>query len=90
MATLRDKLTKLFAELPDGDAHLEDLPNGHVSGLVVSSAFAGEDFEQRRKRIRQALDGALAAGRLNNQEILSVSTILCFTPTEWAESLSEA
>jgi hypothetical protein len=84
MASLQDKLTALFLKLADGDSHLRTLPNGHVSGHVISSEFETLDYEARRLRLRQVIDAAVAAGVLTTTETLAISTLLTYTPAEWS------
>lgn len=82
---LQDKLSKLIERrLENGMADLETLPNGHVSGHVISSEFEEKNYEQRRARIRQMLNEAVAGGELDRAEVLHVSTLLTYTPAEWA------
>lgn len=84
-ASLENRLkTILERELDDGWADLETLSNGHVCGHVVSTEFAGCDYEDRRKRIRTVLNHALQGGELNSPEMLQVSTLLTYTPEEWS------
>lgn len=85
MATLAQRLkTLLEAALQDGFAELETLPNGHVSGDVVSAEFAGKDFESRRLRIRKVLESSNQAGDLTSEDLANVSTLLTYTPDEWS------
>ncbi|MEW6249721.1 MAG: hypothetical protein AB1716_03680 [Planctomycetota bacterium] len=84
MEALKVRLERVLRELPDGQTHLEELPNGHVCGHVISSAFEDRDYEDRRKMIRQKLDEALAANRLRYEDMTLISTLLTYTPEEWA------
>ena len=86
METLQGKLESILSRnLADGRTELETLPNGHVCGDVISSDFAGKSYEERRKHIRNILDGALS-----RDEVAQVSTLLTFTPQEWAYQPREA
>jgi hypothetical protein len=81
---LRDRLARLIEDrLDDGKADLETLPNGHVSGHVVSSEFENQDYEQRRIRIREMLDDAVRRGDLDPDDPPRISTLLTYTPAEW-------
>ncbi len=90
MSKLQDKLEKLILEgLRDSMADLETLPNGHVSGHVISPSFEGKDYEQRRLCIRQVLDRAVHEGVLSTIELQKVSTLLTYTPAEWSVATSD-
>ncbi len=90
MPRLQEKLAKLLPDrLRNGQADLETLPNGHVSGHVISSEFEGKDYEQRRRRIREILDAAVEEGRLSHADLLKVSTLLTYTPAEWSVAASD-
>lgn len=84
MEPLIKRLERVFQALPGGQAHLEELPNGSVSGHVLSSGFEGLDYEARRRLIRETLDTAKDKGYLKEDELLLVSTLLTYTPAEWA------
>lgn len=80
MESFEEKLKRLFEEnLKDGQARLETMANGHVSGHVVSSEFRGMTYEKRRARLRQLTEGALSKA-----ELIQISTLLTYTPEEWS------
>ncbi len=87
---LQDKLARLIEQrLKRGKADLETLPNGHVCGHVISSEFEDKDYERRRVRIREMLDEALTEGELEQADLLSVSTLLTYTPEEWSVATTD-
>jgi len=75
--------------LKDGRTILEDLPNGHVGGYVITPEFDQLDFEARRKRIRTLLEKAVSEGKLDKSQLLQVSTLLAYTPEEWSVATSD-
>ncbi len=80
METLQNRLERLLTrELKDGQTDLETLPNGHVCGHVISTEFKGKTYEQRRLRIKKLLEENLAG-----EELQEISTLLTYTPEEWA------
>jgi acid stress-induced BolA-like protein IbaG/YrbA len=84
MPTLEEKLKNLLeANLADGLADLETLPDKQVCGHVVSSEFRGKDYGTRRQRIREVFEVARDDGRLTAEEFLHISTLLTYTPEEW-------
>ena len=65
MARLAEKIAECIRRRLKGtDLDLEVLPNGHVCGHVVSSAFSGRTYERRRKMLQAALEADLAPHEL--------------------------
>ena len=86
METLEEKLKRVLERgLANGQTELETLPNGHVCGQVISTAFRGQDYEERRKLVKSVLDAGLT-----KDELMSVSTLLTYSPEEWSVSLEDA
>lgn len=86
MEKVQAKIERLLSSvLRDGRTDLETLPNGHVCGHVISPEFEGLSYEERRLRIRQILERGLT-----KEELLNVSTLLTYTPQEWAFAPEEA
>lgn len=80
METLQGKLNAILtSELDSGETDLETLPNGHVCGHVISREFHGKTYEQRRRRIKEIMET-----NLKPEELVSVSTLLTYTPEEWS------
>ena len=80
MVSLQKKLESVLENgLKDGKTELETLSNAHVCGHVISSEFVDQSYEDRRKRIREIMEE-----HLENEELLKVSTLLMYTPEEWA------
>jgi hypothetical protein len=78
-AALEAKLKSCIEQgLQGGLAELETLPNGHVSGFVVSDEFDGMNYEQRRKRLRQLFNESLNADERKN-----IGVLLTYSPAEW-------
>ncbi len=91
MQTLQERLKPLLESgLPDGEADLETLSNGHVCGHVISSAFEGLSYADRRQRIRAVLDRAENNGELTAEDIRHVSTLLTYTPAEWSVVITDS
>ena len=89
-ASLETKLAEAVRTRLDGEVDLETLPNGHVCGHIVSRQFQGLDYEQRRGKIRDALQSARTDGELTDQEMLQVSTLLTYTPEEWSVASTDS
>ena len=91
MPTLQEKLENIIEqELKDGKADLETLENGHVCGHVISSEFEGQDYEQRRMRIREILDDSVQHDVVAADELTQVSTLLTYTPAEWSVAIADS
>jgi len=85
MATLDQRVAKILSKsLKQGQADLEILPNGYIYGFVVSAEFEGLDYQARRLRIREILDRSVKAGKLSQEELQRVGTLLTYTPAEWS------
>lgn len=83
-ASIEEKMrTVIERGLKGGKADLETLPNGHVTGHVISDEFVGLDYEARRNRIRDLLER-----ELGHDERIKVSTLLTYTPEEWSMATS--
>lgn len=85
--TIIDELTDLLRQ-EFGETTtclLEQLPNGKVSGNVVSEAFLDVEHVQRQTLIWEALDR-----RYNGDSFRLVGTLLAYTPDEWNIDLDGA
>jgi acid stress-induced BolA-like protein IbaG/YrbA len=71
------------------EAFLDTEPNGRVTGHVVAREFDDLSYEDRRKCIRAVIEEAVTSGRLTREDALSVSTLLTYTPDEWAVTLPD-
>ncbi len=90
MATLEQKLMRIVEEDLQGEARLETLPGGHVSGDVVSPLFEGKDYRDRRLLIREAIRRHVELGDLTADEQHQVGTLLTYTPAEWNVVLTDS
>jgi len=90
MATLEEKLRRIVKDDLEGSAELETLPNGHVSGDVVSPLFEDKDYHDRRQLVREAIQKHVASGELSPDEQLQISTLLTYTPAEWDVATSDS
>lgn len=90
MATLEEKLKDIIREDLQGQPELETLPNGHVSGDVISPLFAGKDYGDRRALIRDALKKRVESGALTDDEYVRVSTFITYSPEEWEVVLTDS
>lgn len=85
MAALQQKIELIVKEnLAGGEVHLETLPNGHVCGDVISSAFEDKDYESRLAQLNKVLKD-----NLSSEELVNVSTLLTYTPVEWNVKLED-
>ena len=86
METLQEKLkTILVSSLRECRTDLETLPNGHVCGDVISPEFDGMSYEDRYLRLRRIQEAGLT-----ENEIINISTLLTYTPEEWAYEPKES
>lgn len=78
MAQLRKKIIRVLRpHLRDLQDALEDLPDGRVSGVIISSTFNSLDHQARQKKLNAILDRELTA-----HELSSVGVIAALTPAE--------
>jgi hypothetical protein len=67
----------LRRELKHFQDGLEELPGGRISGVIVSSSFAGMDHQARQDKLTSILKK-----HLSPQELASVGAIALLTPAE--------
>jgi len=89
MEALHEKLMRIIAEDLRGKAELETLPNGRVTGDVISPQFEGKDYADRRALIRDAITRRVDSGYLTPDEAVNVDTLLTYTPDEWDVILTD-
>lgn len=78
MAKVHQKLIRtLRTKFKDVEDHLEDLPGGRVSGILVSSAFEQLDHGDRQKKVWTILKRSLST-----KEFQLVGAIALLTPAE--------
>jgi len=78
MGKLHKKINKILDEcLQDYVDHLDDLPEGRVAGVIVSSTFNRMDHSKRMRKLETILKRELTA-----DEYDSVGAIAALTPAE--------
>jgi len=75
--------------LEECEAFLDAEVTGGVTGQVVAKRFDDLTYEDRRKRVRVVFDQAVKSGTLTKEGALNVSTLLTYTPDEWAVTLPD-
>lgn len=80
-ATTKKKLEEVLTErlgLVEPEFHLEKLPDGKLSGSVVSDTFRGVDHIGRQRKIWDALED-----EFGTESRHVVGTLLAYTKAEW-------